>query len=73
MENVHEKLNFHVLYLGPRTDGQSKLSHCSPSQLSQGSKCYQVLSENTRKIKSPIFASDWQDDEKQLRFFFPPE
>lgn len=69
MHNVCEKLNFPVLYLGPKTDVQSKWSHSFPFQQSQGSKCYQVLSDMMRKMKGPIFVSDLQDDEKHLHFF----
>lgn len=60
-----------MLYLGPKTDGQPKLSHSSPFQWSQGSQCYQVLAAMIRKIKGHIFASDLQDDEKHLLLFFP--
>lgn len=73
MQNTPEKLHFPILYLGPKTDGQSTLSHSSPSQLSRGSKRYQVLSDMTRKIKGHIFASDLQNDEKHLHFFLPQE
>ena len=66
-----KQLNFHTLYLGSKTDGRSKLSHSSPSQLSQGSKHYQVLSDMTGKMKGRIFASDLQNDEKHLYFLFP--
>lgn len=65
------EMNFHAMYLGPKTGGQSKWSHPSPpSQLSQGSKCYQVLPSMIRKIKGHIFDSDMQDDEKHHLHFF---
>lgn len=70
MQNTHEQLNFHTLYLGSKTDGRSKLRHSSPSQLSPGSKHYQVLSDMTRKMKGRIFASDLQNDESVFIFFF---
>ena len=54
MQNTHEQLNFHTLYLGSKTDGRSKLRHSSPSQLSQGSKHYQVLSDMTRKMNQSM-------------------
>lgn len=73
IQNIHEQLNFHLLYLVPKADGQSKLGHSTPSQLSQGSEHYQVLSDMTRKIKGPIFACDLLNDEKHLHFFFPQE